>query len=89
MPSNASERRPGKVSTPRTVADIEAFFTNVILNDPEYIEGVQLEARDRATTELGDGMVDPNPARQERLYLSAHENAGIDVGQLPTPLITS
>ena len=83
MSANDSERPQGKAYSPRTPADLEAFFADMVLNDPEYIEGVQPGASDRATTKLGDGMVDPNPARQEPLYRAAHDNAGVDVGQLP------
>ncbi|HVA11477.1 MAG TPA: hypothetical protein VNG32_04925 [Candidatus Dormibacteraeota bacterium] len=73
MSSNGSERHPS------TSHDVEAFFAELVLND---YDGVSLESVGRPLPKF-DAMTDPNPARQERLYAAAHENAAVSAGQLP------
>jgi hypothetical protein len=80
MSSNGSEKHIGKVYSAPTTADIEAFFADFVLND---YDGVHLESIGQPISKLGDGMVDPNPARQEPLYQATHENADINASQLP------
>ncbi len=83
MSSHGAERSLDRLSSPGTPQDVEAFFTDLVLHDPEYVQGVDAEAVEDDARGLGDGHIDPNPARQERLYEVAHENAAVSASQLP------
>jgi hypothetical protein len=70
MIASNPERRQQTLAR-HALVDIEGFFADIVLEDCRSAESIE--------PTLGDGMVDPNPHRQDPLYTVAQENARVDV----------